>query len=146
MEVGSEFCVGAVLKQLKHYHPQIRRYREEQDQNTQRPCFFVSQMPLGSERQMFGRAKRTYRIRIKYLCEQGISEREKHLREVGTSLLEEFQLLNLDATHSVFGRNAEFESVNGELLFTVEFPVHLIPQATPQSQMRNLEAESGLKN
>ena len=146
MNVGSEFIVEPVLKQLKKYHPQILRYREEQNQNTKRPCFLVEQLTLGNERQMFGRAKRTYRIRITYLCEQTQSEVKKHLREIGTSLLEEFQLLDLGNGHSVFGRDAEFEIVGGELLFTVEFPVHLVPEETFQTQMHNIETNTGLKN
>jgi len=146
MEVGSEFIVEPVLKQLQKYHPQVRRYREEQNQNTKRPCFFVDQMPLGSERQMLGRARREYRIRITYLCEQTLAEPKKHLREMGTSLLEEFQFLELGSGHSVFGRNLEFEIVDGELLFTAEFPVHLIPKETPQPQMHNLGTNTGLKN
>jgi len=146
VEVGSEFIVEPVLKQLQKYHPQVRRYREEQNQNTKRPCFFVEQMPLGSERQMFGRVRREYRIRITYLCELELAEPKKHLREVGTALLEEFQLLELGNGQSIFGRNAEFEIVNGELLFTVEFPAHLTPQQTPQPQMHNFETNPSLKN
>lgn len=146
MVVGGEFIVGPVLRTLQAKHPQVRRYREQQTQNIVRPYFLVEQLPLGSERRMNGKARSTYRIRITYVCKEDETEPIKHLRNMGNTLLGEFQLLRLNTIHAVFGRNLEFEIVNGELLFTAEFPVHLNWQEEEQPQMQELEANTHLKN
>lgn len=145
MLVESETFVSAVLRQLKKAYPAANLYRDEQNQNTKRPCFFVNQLRLGSEKQMFDRVRRNPRIRITYLCLADEPSPSKHLRSIGDSLLTIFQRLELSSSDSVIGRDLEYEVVDGELIFTVEFPIHLIPVEDPLPKIQILESHVDLK-
>ena len=126
VEIASETVVSAVLKHLQKKFPAAKRYRDEQNQNTVKPCFFVEQLSLPDEKQMNNRSRRNYRIKITYLSDGTEASVSKHLRFVGDKLLETFRLLPLGDTGSVFGREGQYEIVNGELIFTIEYPMHLI--------------------
>lgn len=147
MAVRGEYVVASVLKQLKVQVPSVqRRYREDQVQNIVRPCFFVKQMPLENGKLMNDRYSRNYRIRITYLPKD-LANREVECRAMGEELLGVFRILSLeDGTAKVFGRNAEFEIVDGELLFTVEFPMHVQWESDPQPQMQNLDSDIEYKS
>lgn len=140
MEISSETLVSATLKQLQKLFPSAKRYRDYQSQNITRPCFIVEQLFVGVDKQMLRRIRKNPRVKITYLPKADIDNLEKHLRSVGDSLLENFITLKLSETDLVFGRNLEYEIVNGELLFNVEFPLHLVPNETPQPQINNLES------
>lgn len=145
VEIDSETIVSAVLKTLQKKFTTAKRYREPQNQNIVRPCFFVEQLILPSNKQMGNRVIRNPRIKITYLSAQTEEQLSKHLRAVGDKLLDSLQLLTLGENSSVFGRNAEYEIVAGELLFTIEYPVHVILSETPQPLQTNLESNIGIK-
>lgn len=89
---------------------------------------------------MLRRITKNPRVKITYLAEDDIESLEKHLRSVGDKLIESFITITLSETDLVFGRNLEYEIVNGELLFSVEVPLHLVPKEIPQPQLNNLES------
>lgn len=144
-EINSESVVSAVLKQLQKDFSTAKRYREPQNQNIVKPCFFVEQIGLSPSKQMNTRVKRTPRIKITYLCEDNVESPTKHFRFIGDKLLSSFQRLILGDSASVFGRNAEYEIIGGELIFTIEFPMHLVLPETPQPQQMNLEPNIDVK-
>lgn len=145
LEINSETIVSAVLKQLQKKFSTAKRYRDSQDQNIVRPCFIVEQIALSPNKQMNNRQTRNPRIKITHLSEPVQSSLSKHLRSVGDKLLENFLHLPLDETHSIFGRNAEYEIVGDELIFTIEYPMHVILPETPQPVQRNIEPNIDLK-
>ena len=144
--MDSETVVSAVLKQLQSIDPKAKRYRGAQVQNITRPCYFVEQIGLGFEKQMNTRVKRNPRIKITHLGKEDISELDKYLRSVGENLLQSFQKLCLSDTELVFGRNLEYEIVNGELIFTVEYPMHTVPVSPPQPKFRTFDPHYNTKN
>lgn len=147
MKIDGEYVVSSVLKQLKSQVSSVqKRYREDQVQNIVRPCFFVKQLLLGSDKLMNDRYFRNYRIRITYLPKD-LANPEVECRSMGEELLGVFRILSLeDGSAKVFGRNAEFEVVDGELLFTVEFPMHVQWERNPQPQMQNLDSDIEYKS
>ena len=144
-EINSESVVSAVLKTLQKKFTSTKRYRDSQNQHIVKPCFFVEQIGASPEKQMNTRARRNPRIKITYTPEGNEESLTKHLRSVADRLIEALQLLPLNATDSVFGRNTEYEIVNGELIFTTEYPMHVIYQVTPQPLQTNLEPNIGIK-
>lgn len=145
VEINSETIVSAVLKTLQKRFTSAKRYRDSQNQNIIRPCFFVEQISLSPDKQMSNRVKRTPRIKITYLCGPIEDSLSKHLRAVGDKLLEVFQRLIINDTASVFGREAEYEIVGDELIFTIEYPMHLIVPETPQPLQTNIEPNIDVK-
>lgn len=139
VEIGSETIVSAVLKQLQKKFTTAKRYRDSQNQDTVRPCFFVEQLSSPFDKQMNNRAKRNPRIKITYLSGPIEDSLTRHLRLVGEKLLTIFQRLPIGDNGLVFGRNAEYEIVGDELIFTIEFPMHVIAPETPQPQLQNID-------
>ena len=140
MDIGGEYVVSAVLRQLKTSVPSVSKlYREDQEQNIVRPCFFVKEMPLGQEKLMNNRYERNYRIRITYLPSK-TGKDEVECRDIGETLLGAFRILSLEENHSVFGQNLEFEVTSGELHFTAEFPMHVVWSEAEQTKMKNLDS------
>ena len=108
-EINSETIVSAVLKVLQKKFTTARRYRDTQNQNIIKPCFFVEQLIAPFEKQMGNRLRRSYRIKITYLSDGTHESLSKHLRQVGDKLLEALSFLSLTETEGVFGRSAEYE-------------------------------------
>lgn len=145
VEIGSETIVSAVLKTLQKKFTTAKRYRDTQNQNIVRPCFIVEQIALSPGKGMDNRYTRNPRIKITYLAESGENELSKHLRAVGDKLLSNLRLLVLSDTDSIFGRNAECEIVAGELIFTIEYPMHVIEQQGAQPIQNDLESNIDVK-
>lgn len=145
LEIDSETLVSAALKQLQKKFATAKRYRDSQNQNIVRPCFFVEQLTTSGTKQMGNRSKRNPRIKITYLSGQIEGSLTKHLRSVGDKLLENFQLLKFDETHGVFGREMEYEIIGDELVFNVEFPMHIATIEAPQPLQTNIEPNIDIK-
>lgn len=144
-EINSESVVSAVLKTLQKRFPQAKRYRDAKDQNIIRPCFFVEQLYLSGDKQLGDRERRNPRIKITYLSGQTEDSLSKHLRSVGDKLLEALKRLILNDKDSVFGRNAEYEIVADELIFTIEYPMHITVPTTPQPQQQTIQPNIDVK-
>ena len=144
-EINSETIVSAVLKVLQKKFTTARRYRDTQNQNIIKPCFFVEQLIAPFEKQMGNRLRRSYRIKITYLSDGTHESLSKHLRQVGDKLLEALSFLSLTETEGVFGRSAEYEIVAEELLFTIEYPVHGIMPGTPRPLQSILGLNTDIK-
>lgn len=143
-QFNSETIVSTVLKVLQKKFTTAKRYRDFQNQNIVRPCFFVELLTVADEKQMNNRARRNPRIKITYLGKQAEEQLSKHLRSVGDSLLESLQFLRFGET-GVFGREAEYEIVADELIFTINYPVHLVLDEATQPTQSNLDLNTDIK-
>jgi hypothetical protein len=105
----------------------------------------VEQLTSTDEKRMNNRSIRNPVIKITYLGEQNEASVSKHLRSVGEKLLESLRLLVLNETDSVFGREAQYEIVGEELIFTILYPMHVIIPEAPQPLQENLEPNIDVK-
>ena len=145
MQITGETVTGAVVRVLVANFKNSKVYKEDQVQKLVRPCFFVKQITLQQEKQMNRRDRRTYRIRIQALPPSGEASPEVFCRDVGEALLGLFRLLPLSETESVFGRNMEYEVVNGELIFTVEYSIWVELPPAESILMNTLDTNETLK-
>jgi len=148
MPVTGELVVSSVLQQLRDQVPDVKkRYREDQDQNIVRPCFFVKEIVQTQDKLMGDRYSRNCRIRITYLPSRGDTNRDQACRAMGETLRGVFRILTLaDGAGKVFGRNLEAEVTNGELLFTVDIPLHVVWQSELLPKMQSLDPNVGYKS
>lgn len=131
--------VSAITLQLKADVVEVpRRYKESQNQNIVRPCFFVKEIAHPMDKLLGNRYKRNPRYRITYLPLQTSSSIEEECRSMGEKLLESFRTLRFP-DGKLFGREMSYEIVNNELLFTVEFPYQAFWREEEHPKMQGLE-------
>lgn len=147
MPITGELVVSSILQQLRDQVPEVaKRYREDQDQNIVRPCFFVKEIMQTQDKLMGERYSRNCRIRITYLPELDDTRRDQACRAMGETLRGVFRILTLaDGSGKVFGRNLEAEVTGGELLFTVDLPIHVVWPEDPLPKMQTLDPNVGVK-
>ena len=142
MYLKGDSVVGAVIRQLRKSFPDWKCYKEDQDQALVRPCFFVKQLSLQSDKQMNMRYRRAYRIQIQALPSRGDAIVESTLRQVGEDLLGVFRILHLSDVDREFGKNAEFKIVDRTLIFTVEFSMTVVQETESGQKMETLDIQN----
>lgn len=145
MAIAGDTITNAVITQLKNAFPTSKRYKERQESNVVRPCFFVQQLLLTQEKRMSQKYTRLYRIKITWLPLLNSATPRDDCDKMGEALLGAFRYLSLP-WKNVVGRNAEFETVDNELQFTVEFTIFAQWQEDPGPDMQTLDVETGVKN
>lgn len=143
---GNEI-VSAISLQLKEDIPEVpRRYKESQNQNIVRPCFFIKEIANPVAKQMFKRFQRNPRYRITFLPLEDSSSIEADCRAIGEKLLESFYILRLPKGLKAFGREMEYEIVNNELLFTMEVPMSVILSTPSEPEAPKVQKVTVIKN
>ena len=145
MAITGGYVTDAVVTQLKSAFPTHKRYKERQESNVVRPCFFVQQLLLDQTKRMSQKYERLYRIKITWLPTLDSATPRADCDAMGESLMGVFRWLTLP-WKNVVGRNAEFETVDNELQFTVEFTIFAQWQEDPVPDMQTLDVETGIKN
>lgn len=138
MPITGSYVTSAVVKQLREAYPNIPVYKESQNKNQVRPCFYVYQLLVAQEKKMNNKYHRVYRIKVHYLPEIGNPKLRETLDSMGAELFGVFRLLNLPDGSKVWGREQEYEIVDGVLHFTQEFTIFAEWSEDPGPTMETL--------
>ncbi|WP_101772331.1 phage tail terminator family protein [Peptostreptococcus faecalis] len=132
--------INAVSIQIDSYFEDISIYADENKQDFDEPCFFISLIHSMKNRMLGGRQERSYPLDIKYFDEKAsISE----LNEIGDYLYEALDLLDVEGK-LIRGIDMEYKIVDNVLHFFVTYPAVLEYEKEKVDKMESLEHEIGV--
>ncbi|WP_101773995.1 phage tail terminator family protein [Peptostreptococcus faecalis] len=132
--------IDAVSIQLDSYFEEITIYADENKQDFDEPCFFISLIHSMKNRMLGGRQERSYPLDIKYFDENAtISE----LNEIGDYLYEALDLLDVEGK-LIRGLDMEYKIVDNILHFFVTYPAVLEYESGRIDKMQDLKNGIGV--
>lgn len=146
-EITGEYIKSAVSNKIainidrKEY---LAIYKEKQEQNLQRPCFFVLELNTTQDKEMNDNFTRSYLINVRYHPQS--SERCKYEKcaEIGNLLSYHLTEIN-EADGMIRGSNIKYEIVDEILHFSVTYKVRIRKEAEPVVKQQTLESKERVK-
>lgn len=130
MEMTYNVLLSSLIAQLRKskQFPEQKMYVEAQPQALVRPCFFVEQVSLTQDKQMFNRYRRVYTLRLTWLPALKSRTQDADCRATGEQLLNVLRLIQLPDL-PVRPTDMEYTVVTGtaskELQFSMQVVVHV---------------------
>lgn len=125
-----QVLLASLVAQLRksNLFPKQKMYIEAQKQGLQRPSFFVEQVHLAQQKQMFDRYRRTYTLLLTWLPELSSQTQDADCRQVGEQLLDLLRLIDMP-DRPVRPTDMEFEVATGkatkELHLSMQVVIHV---------------------